>query len=166
MPTTHAPSSNRLLASLDAVALGRLLPHLTLLKVASGTVLFESGTPQALVYFPVTATISLHYLAANGTVAAISLVGEEGVIGIPLFLQEKILPCSAVVRDAGYAFQISAAVLTSELNRPGPALRLVLAYARELNAQLSQAAHCDVHGVPDQKSCSDCAHAARCPVAK
>ncbi len=166
MPTPHVPSSNRLLASLDAAALGRLLPHLALIEVAAGDTVFASGAPHTLVYFPVTAKIALSYLAGDGTVAHISIVGDEGVIGIPLFLQDKISPCSAVVRDAGYAFRMSAAVLTSELNRPGPALRLVLAYARDLSAQMAQAAHCDIHGVPDQHSCADCAHAARCPVEK
>ena len=140
MPTTHAPSTNRLLASLDGVALERLLPHLTLVELAPGDTVFASGMPQAQVYFPVSATIALNYLPGSGNAAAILVVGNEGVIGIPLFLQQTVSPCSAVVRDGGYAFQISAALLTGELNRPGPALRLILAYARGLSAQMAHAA--------------------------
>ena len=163
MPTTHVPSTNRLLAALNGVALERLLPHLTLVELASGDTVFASGTPQAQVYFPVTATISLNYLPDGGNAAAISLVGNEGVVGIPLFLQQPVSPSSAVVRDGGYAYQISAAVLTGELNRPGPALRLILAYARGLSAQMAQAAQCDVHGMADRHSCTLCDHAPRCP---
>lgn len=163
MPILPAPSSNRLLASLDGVALARLLPHLALVELAPGDIVFASGTPQELVYFPVNATVSLSYLPDSGRAAAISLVGNEGVVGIPLFLQQKVSPCSAVVRDGGSAFRISAALLTSELNRPGPALRLILAYARDLSAQMAQAAHCAIHGVPDGLSCSGCGHALRCP---
>ncbi|WP_426106860.1 hypothetical protein [Massilia sp. TSP1-1-2] len=163
MPLPPAPALNLLLASLNAAARTRLFPHLVLVELAAGEIVFASGTQQVQVYFPVTATILLSYQPGNGTATEISLVGNEGVIGIPLFLQEKVSPCSAVVCDAGFAYQISAAVLTGELNRPGPALRLILAYARGLSAQMAQTAHCDMHSIAVDRSCATCSHAARCP---
>lgn len=164
MPINPSPSSNRLLAALDGVALARLLPHLTLVELTTGEIVFASGTPQAYVYFPVSATIALNYLSEHGFAAAVSLVGSEGVIGIPLFLQQTISPSRATVREGGYAFRISAALLTGELNRPGPALRLILGYARELSAQMALAAHCDVPPAHSKRKVPDVAKA--CSVVK
>lgn len=140
MATSHGVLANQLLALLHGVALDRMRPHLTLVELAAGDTVFESGARQAYVYFPVTATIALCRVNGNGAPAAISMVGEEGMVGIPFFLDGKVAPSSAVVRDAGAAFRMSTPSLTSEFNRPGPALRVILAYARELSAQLALAA--------------------------
>lgn len=140
MATSHGVLTNQLLALLHGVALDRMLPHLTLVELAAGATVFESGAQQDYVYFPVTATIALCCMDGNGAAAAVSTVGEEGIVGIPFFLNGTVTPSSAVVRDAGAAFRMSTPSLTCELNRPGPALRVILAYARELSAQMALAA--------------------------
>jgi hypothetical protein len=137
MPTFPRVSDNHLLAALGGVALERLMPDLTLVELNAGDSIATGGALHAHVYFPVTATVSLSYLDDRGVATEVSKVGSEGVIGIPLFLKGDISPCGAVVRQGGHAFRISAALLTSEMNRAGPALRLILAYARDLSAQMA-----------------------------
>ncbi len=163
MPIPLRTSENLLLASLQGVTLERLLPHLSLVELTAGETVFTSGTLQTHVYFPVTATISLCYLAGDDVANEISLVGKEGMIGIPLFLKGSISPCSAVVNQSGRAFRMSAPMLTAEFNRAGPALRVILAYARELSAQMEETAQCTVDGSGNSQSCSPCGHAAVCP---
>lgn len=163
MPISPRASANRLLASLHGVTLERMLPHLALVDMAAGDTLYENGAQQAYVYFPVTAKVALSWENQSGVATAISIVGNEGVIGIPLFLNGAVTPCSAVVRDGGSAFRIGAALLTSEFNRPGPALRLILAYARELNAQMALSALCDDDGSATPQACGTCGNAPRCP---
>jgi hypothetical protein len=140
MPTFPRVSDNRLLASLAGAALDRLMPDLTLVELNAGDSIVAGGVHQADVYFPVTATVSLRYLDGRGVATEVSKVGSEGVIGIPRFLKGDVSPSCAVVRQGGHAFRISAALLTSEMNRPGPALRLILAYARDLSAQMAHTA--------------------------
>ena len=158
----HRIAANELLASLPGAALERILPSLTLVQLASGATLYEAGARQAHVYFPLTSTVLLSYMG-NGRAEEISLVGAEGVIGIPLFLNGSISPCSAVVRDAGSAYRLDAAQLTGEFNRPGPALRLFLAYARGLTAQMQMTANCTSSESFDQALCANCGYANACP---
>jgi CRP-like cAMP-binding protein len=155
-------ADNRLLASLPAVALERMLPHLTLVPIACGETLYHAGTPQPYVYFPVSGAVSLSYVG-GATHAEISIVRNEGVIGIPLFLNGVVSPCRAVVRDAGSAYRMSAARLTEEFNRSGQPLRLFLAYARELTAQMEQTAACTIEATIDQDVCATCGYANACP---
>ena len=159
------PAANRLLASLPAVALGRMLPHLSLVRLQVGETLYEAGSPHPDVYFPLSATVLLSY-RGNGASAPISTVGNEGVIGIPLFLNGSVSPCRAVVSVAGAAYRISAARLTGEFNRPGPALRLFLDYARQLTEQMTQTASCGLEAVIDQRQCAKCGYAQACPHAE
>jgi hypothetical protein len=140
MPTFPRVSDNRLLAALAGVALDRLMADLTLVELNAGDSIATGGAHQADVYFPVTATVSLRYLDERGVSTEVSKVGSEGVIGIPLFLTGDVSPCCAVVGQGGHAFRISATLLTSEMNRTGPALRLILAYARDLSAQMAHTA--------------------------
>lgn len=138
------------------------MPHLTLVDMTAGDIVFASGTQQADVYFPENATISLAYLAQNGVATEISIVGSEGMIGIPLFLKGKVSPCRAVVRTGGTAWRISAAVLTGECNRSVPALRVILAYARNLTAQMERSAECTVMCSEEHPSRVSCGYAATC----
>lgn len=166
MTISQRACANRLLTSLHGAALERLMPHLTLVEMTSGDIVFASGTQQADVYFPESATISLSYLAQNGMAAEISIVGSEGMIGIPLFLKGKVKPCSAVVRTSGMAWRISAALLTGEFNRSVPALRVILAYARSLTAQMERSAGCTDDCDEDQPSRVSCSYVARCAQAE
>lgn len=165
MPLSLRASANKLLASLHGATLDRMLPHLTLVDMAAGETLYENRAQQAYAYFPVTATVALSWMTPGGVAAEISIVGNEGVVGIPLFLNGRVAPCGAVVRESGTALRIRAPLLTSEFNRPGPALRLMLAYARDLNGQMAQSALCDEHGVATASSCATCGLAPRCPPA-
>ena len=162
MTTSQRECTNRLLSSLQGVALERLLPHLTLVDMTAGDIVFASGAQQAYVYFPVTATITLSYFAENGVATEISIVGREGMIGIPLFLKGKVSPCSAVVRTSGAAWRIRAPLLTSEFNRAGRALRVILAYARGLTAQMEQSADCVRDCADDRQSSVSCGYADTC----
>jgi hypothetical protein len=155
-------AANDLLASLPGVALERMLPHFTLVELAIGETLYEAGVPQSHVYFPVSATVLLTYMG-SGVPSAISTVGNEGVIGIPLFLNGSVSPCRAVVSTAGAAYRMSAARLTGEFNRPGQALRLFVGYARRLTEQMTQTANCGRQAVINQGLCSQCGYSKACP---
>ena len=164
MPTlfVHRVAANNLLASLPAVVLARMLPHLALVSLAAGETLYDSNLPHREVYFPVGARVALSYMG-NGVPAVVSYVGNDGVIGIPLFLNGSISPCRAVVSTAGAAYRISASRLTGEFNRPGPALRQFLDYARRLTEQMTQSANCGVEQIIDKKRCGQCGYAKACP---
>jgi hypothetical protein len=166
MPVSYlnGAASNRLLASLPPAALERLLPHLALVPIATGETLYQAGTAQPYVYFPVSGAVLLSYVG-GATHADISVVGDEGVIGIPLFLNGVVSPCRAVVRDAGAAYRMSTHRLTEEFNRAGQPLRVFLAYARALTAQMEQTAACNIQGTIDLDWCATCTHANACPAA-
>ncbi|MBC7685236.1 MAG: Crp/Fnr family transcriptional regulator [Bdellovibrionales bacterium] len=158
----HRVAANNLLGSLPAVVLERMLPHLALVQLTAGETLYDANLPQRDVYFPVGARVALSYMG-NGVPAVISFVDHDGVIGIPLFLNGSVSPCRAVVSTAGTAYRISASRLTGEFNRPGPALRQFLAYARHLTEQMTQTAKCGVEEVIDKKRCEQCGYAKACP---
>ncbi|WP_426174215.1 Crp/Fnr family transcriptional regulator [Massilia sp. TWR1-2-2] len=166
MPVSYLnrAASNRLLASLPAAALDRMLPHLSLVSIATGETLYQAGTAQPYVYFPVSGAVVLSYVG-GATHADISVVGNEGVIGIPLFLNGAVSPCRAVVRDAGSAYRISTHRLTAEFNRAGQPLRVFLAYARALTAQMAQTAVCNGAATIERDLCAACGHANTCPLA-
>jgi hypothetical protein len=163
MPIHHRATANLLLSSLHGVTLDRLMPHLTLIEMTAGDTVYESCAEPPFVYFPVTATVSLSYVGINGALAEISIVGNDGIIGIPLLLNGKVSPCRGVVRTAGSAYRMVGSVLAGEFNRPGPALRIFLAYARALTAQMEQTAACDVQSPAERKLCSRCGDASACP---
>lgn len=162
IPNTDDLGANSLLASLPAAALGRMLPHFSLVQLSVGEMLYEAGSIHSQVFFPVGATVSLSYMGSGGP-APVSLVASEGVVGIPLFLNGAISPCRAVVSIAGAAYQLGATHLTREFNRPGQSLRLFLAYARQLTEQMVQTASCRVLEPIDQSLCLKCDHAKLCP---
>ncbi|WP_317204911.1 hypothetical protein [Janthinobacterium sp.] len=165
MPTLLSPTDNRLLAKLPGASVARLLPHFELIPLLCGEALLVYGAGQEYVYFPVTAVVTLHHALASGALSEVSLVGNEGVIGIPLLLNGDVTPCRAVVRTTGHAYRMSARILTQELNRAGPELRLLLAYARALVAQMERSASCREHGTIERSACAHCANAPACPSA-
>ncbi len=153
MSSTHVPQQNHLLAALLPEELARLAPHLELVPLLLGDVLYESGAKLQYVYFPTTAIISLHYLLENGGSSEIAGVGNEGVLGISLFMGGNSTPSRAVVQTGGHGYRLPAAFLLEEFNRAGHAMRLLLRYTQALLTQMSQTAVCNRHHSVEQQLC-------------
>lgn len=149
----HQPTQNHLLAALPAAELERLEPHLELIHMLLGDVLCESGGRLHYVYFPTSAIVSLHYILENGASSEIAGVGNEGMLGISLFMGGETTPSWATVQTAGYGYRLKAAVMLQEFNRPGPVQRLLLRYTQALIMQISQTAVCNRHHTIEQQLC-------------
>ena len=147
------PLLNHLLAALPADELARLLPNLQSVSLSLGKVIYESGEKMEYVYFPTTAIISLLYIMENGSTAEIGVVGNDGLVGIALFMGGDTTPNRAVVQSAGRAFKMKAKVLQAEFVRAGQFHNLLLRYTQALITQISQTAVCNrLHSV-DQQLC-------------
>ena len=118
-----------------------------------GQVLYESGSPQSHVYFPTTAIVSLLYVTENGQSAEIAVVGNEGVVGIAVFMGGETTPNRAVVQSAGLAYRLKAHVIKTEFDRSAPVLHLLLRYTQALITQMAQTAVCNRHHSVDQQLC-------------
>jgi CRP-like cAMP-binding protein len=153
MPLKHDPNQNFLLAALLDAEFNRLSPHLELVSLKLGDVLAESGSKTAYLYFPTTAIISLHYLLENGGSSEIAGVGNEGVLGISLFMGGDTTPSRAVVQTGGFGYRIPARFLVEEFDRAGPVMRLLLRYTQALITQMSQTAVCNRHHTVEQQLC-------------
>jgi len=147
------PEQNLLLAALPAEVRARLQPHLQLVPMPVGAVLYESGMKATQVYFPATCIVSLLYLMQDGASAEIAVVGYEGVIGISLFMGGETTPSRAIVQSAGHAFQLKGPLLKNEFNRFGEVHNLLLRYTQSLLTQMSQTAVCNRHHSIDQQLC-------------
>ena len=153
MPSTHSPNQNRLLASLPEAEFKRLSPHLGLVPLALGTMLYEPGGQMQHAYFPTTAIVSLHYVMESGASAETAGVGNEGVVGISLFMGGNTTPSSAVVQIAGHAYRLDGRLLKEEFNRAGLMQHLLLRYTQALLTQMSQTAACNRHHTVEQQLC-------------
>ena len=153
MPLDNNPRRNHLLASLPEDEWVRWLPHLELVDLPLGKVLYESGAVQRHVYFPTSAIVSLLYVMADGASAEIAVVGLEGVVGISLFMGGGSTPSRAVVQSAGKGFRVSSYTMKEEFNRSGPVMHLMLRYTQALITQMSQTAVCNRHHSLDQQLC-------------
>jgi CRP-like cAMP-binding protein len=149
----HHPTQNRLLAALPAAEYERLLPHLELVPMPLGEVLYESGGRLQHVYFPTTSIVSLLYVLENGASAEIAVVGNEGILGISLFMGGETTPSRAIVQSAGFGYRLKALMLKQEFNRAGPMLRLLLRYTQALITQMTQTAVCNRHHSVEQQLC-------------
>jgi CRP-like cAMP-binding protein len=149
----HHPTQNRLLAALPAAEYERLLPHLELVPMPLGDVLYESGGRLQHVYFPTTSIVSLLYVLENGASAEIAIVGNEGILGISLFMGGETTPSRAIVQSAGFGYRLKAQLLKQEFNRAGPMLRLLLRYTQALITQMTQTAVCNRHHSVEQQLC-------------
>jgi CRP-like cAMP-binding protein len=147
------PRQNLLLAVLPAAELERWLPNLEWVEMPLGQVLYESGSTLRHVYFPTTAIVSLLYVLENGASAEIAVVGNEGIVGISLFMGGESTPSRAVVQSAGAGFRLSAQLMKDEFNRAGPVLHLLLRYTQALITQMAQTAVCNRHHSLDQQLC-------------
>ncbi|MEO7031824.1 MAG: Crp/Fnr family transcriptional regulator [Herbaspirillum sp.] len=153
MPATHDPNQNHLLAVLLDADFERLAPHLELVPMLLGDVLYESGGNLQYAYFPTTAIISLHCLLENGGSSEIAGVGNEGVLGVSLFMGGNTTPSRAVVQTGGHGYRLKAQLLVEEFNRAGPVMRLLLRYTQALLTQMAQTAVCNRHHSVEQQLC-------------
>jgi CRP-like cAMP-binding protein len=152
-PDLHAPQQNHLLAALSPEERDRLLPHLRLVTMPLGKVLYESGDVQRYVYFPVDSIVSLLYVMESGASAEVSVVGNEGVIGIALFMGGETTPSRAIVQSAGHAYRLIGQRLKDEFHRNGGMQLLLLRYTQALITQMAQTAVCNRHHSVDQQLC-------------
>ena len=153
MPTAHSPNQNHLIAALPEAEFERLAPHLELVEMPLGNVLYESGQRLDHVYFPTTCIVSLLYVLENGASAEIAVVGYEGILGISLFMGGETTPSRAIVQSAGAGYRLKAPLLKQEFNRAGPVLRLLLRYTQALITQMTQTAVCNRHHSVEQQLC-------------
>jgi CRP-like cAMP-binding protein len=153
MSVQHSPDQNHLLAAVPEEIFDRLAHHLELVAMPLGEVLYESGGKLHHVYFPTTAIVSLHYVMENGASAEIAGVGNEGVVGISLFMGGDTTPSRATVQTAGYGYRLKERLIMEEFNRAGPMMRLMLRYTQALITQMSQTAVCNRHHSMEQQMC-------------
>jgi CRP-like cAMP-binding protein len=147
------PRQNHLLDALPAADAERWLPLLESVDMPLGSVLYESGDPLSHVYFPTTSIVSLLYVMENGASAEIAVVGNEGVVGISLFMGGESTSSRAVVQSAGHGLRLKAPVMKEEFNRAGSVLHLMLRYTQALITQMAQTAVCNRHHSLDQQLC-------------
>jgi CRP-like cAMP-binding protein len=153
MSASQNPLHNYLLAGLSLEERNRLLPHLQVVAMPLGKVLYESGDALRHVYFPVDCIVSLLYVMEDGASAEISVVGKEGLIGIALFMGGETTSSRAIVQSAGYAYRLDGQRLKNEFHRNGGLQVLLLRYTQALITQMAQTAVCNRHHSVDQQLC-------------
>ena len=153
MSVPHSPSQNHLLAALPAAEFERLAPHLELVPLRLGEMLYEPGEQLQHAYFPTTAVVSLHYVMESGATAETAGVGNEGVVGISLFMGGDTTPSSAVVQTAGHGYRLRGRLLKEEFKRAGLMQQLLLRYTQVLSTQMFQTAACNRHHSIEQQLC-------------
>jgi len=149
----HSPHQNHLLNALPRSDYERIASHLELIPMGLGDVLYEPGVRLRHVYFPTTSIVSLLYVMEDGASAEIAIVGNEGILGISLFMGGETTPSRAVVQSAGHGFRLKADALKDEFARFGPTLHLLLRYTQALITQMAQTAVCNRHHSVDQQLC-------------
>lgn len=152
-PNTDLPTANRLLNALSPEVQQRIFPKLKRMALPLGKVLYESGDPMQHVYFPTDSIVSLLYVMESGASGEISVVGNEGVVGIALFMGGESTPSRAVVQSAGMAYSLPKADVKTEFDRHGEMLVLMLRYTQALITQMAQTAVCNRHHTIDQQLC-------------
>jgi len=153
MASRHSPEQNQLLAALPASEYDRLQPHLEPVPMPLGRVLYESGAHQARVYFPTSAIVSLLYVMEDGASAEIAVVGNEGMVGVALFMGGETTPSRAVVQSGGHGYRLRGQLLKEEFHRAGPLQALLLRYSQALLTQMGQTAVCNRHHSVEQQFC-------------
>jgi CRP-like cAMP-binding protein len=149
----HGPNRNHLLACLNAAEFEPLMAKLELVPMLLGDMLYEPGEQLQHAYFPTTSIVSLHYVMASGASAETAGVGNEGVVGISLFMGGNTTSSSAVVQTAGQAYRLERHLLKAEFDRSGLVQRLLLRYTQALTTQMSQTAVCNRHHTVEQQLC-------------
>ena len=153
MSEAKNPRQNHLLASLPEEHYERLLPHLEPVSMPLGEVVYESGIQMRHVFFPTTAIVSLLYVMEDGASAEIAIVGNEGIVGVSLFMGGESTPSRAAVQSAGEAYRLPGRILKAEFEHGGPLQHLLLRYTQALLTQMAQTAVCNRHHTLDQQFC-------------
>lgn len=153
MVKLNSPRLNHLLEALPEEEYEYLLPHLELVQLKVGDVLYESGEKLQFAYFPATCIISLLYIVENGGTSEVAVIGNEGVIGVALFMDSGRMPNLAVVLSTGYAYRLRAQQFVQEFNRNGTLHHLLLRFTQALIIQMGQIAVCNRHHSIDQQLC-------------
>ena len=153
MTVVANPKQNHLLDALLKAEYDRLTPDLEHVELKLGEVMYESGGLLKYVYFPTTSIISLLYVMENGASAEIAIVGNEGVLGISLFMGGETTSSRAVVQSAGFAYRLKSQLLKDEFNRGTAVQRLLLRYTQALITQMAQTAVCNRHHSVEQQLC-------------
>lgn len=153
MPDLHTPGQNRLLAALPVAEYQRLSPHLELVEMSFGDVLYQSGGELRHAYFPTSAIVSVLYVTEDGASAEIAAVGNEGILGVALFTGGDTMPNLAMVQCPGHAYRLKSQLLKDEFYRSGALQVLLLHYTQALITQMSQIAVCNRHHSVEQQLC-------------
>ena len=153
MPRSADLKENSLLAALPDAEWTRWLPQLERVEMPLGQVLYEAGDTLKYMYFPLTSIVSLLYVMENGASAEIAVVGNEGLVGVSLFMGGESTSSRAVVQSAGAGCRLNSKVLKSEFDRAGPVLHLLLRYTQALLTQMAQTAVCNRHHSLHQQLC-------------
>ena len=153
MPSAHSPNQNHLLAALAPRDRERIDPHLKLVAMPLGEVVHDAGEVLRHAYFPTDSIVSLIYIMADGSSAQIAVVGNDGIVGVPLFMGSETTPSRAVVQSAGHAFRIAGQQLAAEFHRNGQLQHLLLRYTQALITQMAQTAVCNRHHSLEQQLC-------------
>ena len=151
--TPGVPRQNKLLAAIPNAEWGRIEPALDAVLMPLGQVLYESGVQLDHVYFPTTSIVSLLYVLADGASAEIAVVGNDGLVGVALFMGGETTPSRAVVQSEGWAYRLKGQVLKDEFTRGGAIQHLLLRYTQALLTQMAQTAVCNRHHSIDQQLC-------------
>lgn len=153
MSSPHSPKQNHILAALPAADYARLLPDLELIPMPLGWAVYESGGSLGYLYFPTTSIVSLLYVMESGASAEIAITGNEGMVGISLFMGGESTPSRAVVQSAGNGYRLKASALKREFALGGNLQHLALRFTQALITQMAQTAVCNRHHALDQQLC-------------
>ena len=153
MSSAHSPKQNHVLAALPVADYARLLPDLELVQMPLGWPVYESGGHMCYLYFPTTSLVSLLYVMEDGASAEIAISGNEGLVGIALFMGGETTPSRAIVQSAGDGYRLKASVLKREFAQGGSLQHLALRYTQALITQMAQTAVCNRHHTLDQQLC-------------
>ncbi len=152
-PASGSPAKNHLLGALPPADQERLAAHLEYVPMALGDMLYEPGEPLRHAYFPTTCIVSLHYVTESGASVETAGVGNEGMVGVSLFMGGNTTPSSAVVQTAGHAYRLESGLLKAEFNRADMMQRLLLRYTQALITQIMQTSACNRHHSVEQQLC-------------
>jgi len=153
MSSPHSPNQNHLLSALPTAEFERVTAHLQLVPLRLGEILYEPGGQLQHAYFPTSAIVSLHYVTESGESAEIAGVGNEGMVGVSLFMGSDTTSSSAMVQTAGHAYRLEARLLKQAFDRTGLMQNLLLRYTQVLITQISQTAACNLHHSVLQQLC-------------
>lgn len=153
MSTASRTRDNQILAALPAEEFARLSPHLKLIDMPLGAALYESGDTLRHIYFPTDSIVSLLNIMQDGASAEVAVVGNEGAVGVALFMGGETTPSRAIVQSAGHAYRLAGDQLKREIAHHGELLRILLRYTQALITQMAQTAVCNRHHSVDQQLC-------------